>query len=769
MTLKTRKPTGAVPWPLILVEGEEKSGKAQPLNARIATPSGWTTMGELAVGSRVIGSNGRPTTVTAVYERGERDIYRLTFSDGAEVEACDEHLWATTTSSALHCQYNKGPKKGQRNYRPLVTRTTTELRDKVLNGIVVHIPMAAPVQYDPGEVLPFDPYALGLLLGDGCMAKPSYPVYTSGDPELFDSLAAVLPAGDSLTRLKSGKEAGIKGGRTTMALRSMGLMGAKSEGKFIPPSYMTSTAADRLALLQGLMDTDGGMERKSITFTSVSYLMACQVQELVRSLGGSCSMRSKEPSYRGADGSLVACKTAYTLRMRLPLGACPFRLNRKVERWTELRPGFNTPPRRTVKAVEYVGKMPARCITVDAPDHLYLTDHFIVTHNSYACAVLSASPKVGRTLWLDLNEGAADEYIAVPGARYEVIDHDGSWASIVGQVADAKTEAQRAKDAGEKPVVLAIDTGTAEWDLLKTWVDSRARLTDSNKKKLAADPNAEVSAPMNLWNDANARHRKLMTMLMTFPGIVIVTARGKEVAALDAKGSPIAGTKEYKVEGNKSLAYDVSCWVRTFRDKPAVVVGARSVHNGVRPGKDKPRELNLDWTLEFLIFEALKCDPAGAHVRNLAEMRPARGQQEIRDEALRPATDFGRVRELYAEAQESGYSETEVVNESQDQELLLKLLHRVGEDKRKAEMPQRPTAVRSAPPSAPSAPPAANEEEFTLDFLARLNEAADEDLGGMQAEVSRAMGAGIITPATASELLTNVKHRRTETRKPVAA
>jgi hypothetical protein len=82
-----------------------------------------------------------------------------------------------------------------------------------------------------------------------------------------------------------------------------------------------------------------------------------------------------------------------TLRMRLPIGVCPFRLARKEQRWQETRPGFSTPPRRTVKAVEYVGRMTARCIIVDAEDHLYLTDHFVVTHNSWAAAVLSASAK----------------------------------------------------------------------------------------------------------------------------------------------------------------------------------------------------------------------------------------------------------------------------------------------------------------------------------------------------------------------------------------
>lgn len=241
---------------------------------------------------------------------------------------------------------------------------------------------------------------------------------------------------------------------------------------------------------------------------------------------------------------------------------------------------------------------------------------------SFSCAVLSASPKVGRTLWLDLNEGAADEYGAIPGARYEVIEHDGTWPSIIGQVAAAKEEAERARDAGEKPVVLVIDSMTAEWDLLKAWADARARKTDSNKRKLERDPNADIQISMNFWNDANSRHRQLMTMLMTFPGIVVVTARGKDVAALDDNGRPLEGKKEYRVEGNKNLGYDVSCWVRMFRDEPAVVVGARSVHNGVRPGKDKPRKLDPDWTLEGLIFDALKCDPGTARSRDLAELRP---------------------------------------------------------------------------------------------------------------------------------------------------
>jgi len=304
---------------------------------------------------------------------------------------------------------------------------------------------------------------------------------------------------------------------------------------------------------------------------------------------------------------------------------------------------------------------------------------------SFACAILSASPKVGRTVWLDLNEGAADEYGAIPGARYEVIEHDGTWPAILGQVEAAKTEAARAAEAGEPPLVLVIDSMTAEWDLLKTWAETRARGSNSNKKKLADDPNAEIQISMNFWNDANTRHRKLMTILMTFPGIVVMTARGKDVAALDDKGRPIEGSKEYRVEGNKNLAFDASCWVRMYRDKPAIVVGARSVHTGIRPGKDNPQDLDPDWSLEGLIFDALKCDPANAHARDLAELQAQRTPEQIRDEALQSTTGFTQIKELYTEALELRYEGVTLTSETGDEELLTAMLIRLGNERRAAE------------------------------------------------------------------------------------
>lgn len=254
------------------------------------------------------------------------------------------------------------------------------------------------------------------------------------------------------------------------------------------------------------------------------------------------------------------------------------------------------------------GRVPWPLILVEGPEK---------SGKSYAIAVLSASARVGQTYWIDLGEGSADEYGAVDGARYLVVDHDGTWAGIYGAVHAVHAEASRVNAAGEPPVVLAIDSMTAEWDMLKDWATNRAR-----KRRGVSDPNAEVKVAMDLWNDANARHAKLMRLLMTFPGIAVITARGKPIAMIGDDGKPVEGRKEYKVEGQKYLAFDASCWVRLDREDPGQVVGLRSVHAGIRPGRDKPKDLPDDWTLEWLIFDALRCDPTGSHARKLTEIHP---------------------------------------------------------------------------------------------------------------------------------------------------
>jgi hypothetical protein len=233
---------------------------------------------------------------------------------------------------------------------------------------------------------------------------------------------------------------------------------------------------------------------------------------------------------------------------------------------------------------------------------------------SYQAAQFTGSDKVGQAYWMDLGEGAADEYINVPGADYLILDHDGSWVDIITQIGEAAAEAEK---AGDKPAVLVIDSASNVWDMLKAWTNSRARNSRNGKKLLAADPDAEIKPAPNLWNDANDRHHQFMNLLARFPGIVILTAKGKETMAVDSDGRPIPNAKDYSVEANKNLPFRVNAHVRLSRDEPPMVVSFRSATNGMRPGVDRPQKYP-DFTLEHLVFDVMGLK--SAQTRDVTEL-----------------------------------------------------------------------------------------------------------------------------------------------------
>lgn len=238
---------------------------------------------------------------------------------------------------------------------------------------------------------------------------------------------------------------------------------------------------------------------------------------------------------------------------------------------------------------------------------------------SWELALLSGSPRVGRTFWLDLGEGRAEEYGAVPGADYEVLEHNGTWVEIVEQAEAVRDEATRAAAAGEPPVVLMVDSMTAEWAMLTEWTDKRARRQKGNVAKLKENPDAEVDVTNNLWNDANSRHNRLLNIFKTFPGIVVMIASEKEVTIMDRAGNPTKD-KEWKPEGQKFLARDCSVWVRFLRESPPQIVKCVGVRYGVLPWKTAPKKMTTQFSLDWLIFDLLRCDPAATRARPIAKL-----------------------------------------------------------------------------------------------------------------------------------------------------
>jgi len=242
---------------------------------------------------------------------------------------------------------------------------------------------------------------------------------------------------------------------------------------------------------------------------------------------------------------------------------------------------------------------------------------------SWSAAELSASPKVGRTYWIELgDESTADQYGAIPNVRYEIVEPGNKhqvwdWRALHTACRDFRNETYRAADAGESPPVLVIDQVGAIWEMLGEWADNRARSSNKNRELLAKDPNAEIDITSNYWNDATARWRKLISLCLTSKGIVVLLSRGEEVTLFEG-GLPTK-KKTWKVAGQKSLPTSMPIWVRMTRDGNPRLIKLRAVVNGVRPGVDREQGLP-GFTLEKLIFDRYGWDPASSGYRQIVPM-----------------------------------------------------------------------------------------------------------------------------------------------------
>ena len=362
-------------------------GRAQPLSANVLTPSGFESIGSMKVGDLVIGSDGCPTPVIGVYPQGPKQVVCLRAQDGASTLCCLEHLWRVTTAS---------DRRYGRTGRAIETREMIgQLRAAHAHRFELPL-VGAPVLFEPRQV-PIDPYAIGLLLGDGCLTTKTTPTFSTADPELAAALEEVLDGIELrhkggvdyvLRHVNGGRGGVIVANPVTAALRELGLAGTRSETKFVPESYLYNEPGVRIALLQGLLDSDGGpvVQRDRtcrIQYTTCAPRLRDDVVFLVRSLGGVAYWRRRQAAGRRpglARGRPVVHRAdAFALDIRLPSGIEPFRLHRK--RAVYQRDGGGH-PMRFVDAIEPAGEMDTVCIQVAAADSLYVTEDFLVTHNT---------------------------------------------------------------------------------------------------------------------------------------------------------------------------------------------------------------------------------------------------------------------------------------------------------------------------------------------------------------------------------------------------
>ncbi|MBC7798646.1 MAG: PhoH family protein [Pyrinomonadaceae bacterium] len=373
-------------------------GRAQTLDSKILTPDGWRKMGDLQNGDFVVGSDGKPTEVIGVFPQGKKEVFRVTMTDGASAVVCGEHLWQVKTM------------EDKRRNKPARVLETQEMIGNFRrnNQYCYELPLlSAPVEWEPRQIL-LDAYSLGLLLGDGCITDKTSPGFATKDYELISSLETGFSKMDLKIRRKSKIDFVItnpfagKGGHfsqvvrnpLTQILRELNLSRTRSNTKFVPEIYLYNDANVRLAVLQGLLDTDGGVVTQAnrtcrIQYATTSERLRDDVIFLVRSLGGVATSRTRKASGRKpgfARGREVEHRNdAFILEIRLPENIEPFRLRRKADVYQQLGAGR---PMRFIKNIEKVGEAETQCISVAALDSLYVTDDFILTHNTLADAFI---------------------------------------------------------------------------------------------------------------------------------------------------------------------------------------------------------------------------------------------------------------------------------------------------------------------------------------------------------------------------------------------
>ncbi|RYC11029.1 replicative DNA helicase [Nocardioides zhouii] len=390
---------------MIIVAARPAMGKALALDTPLPTPSGWTTMGDVAVGDLLYDANGRPTRVVAATDvMADRPCYEVTFSDGSVIVADAEHQWLTETRAARKSRwaaehhYNRS--RNQRIHASVVT--TEQIAGSVHVGAekrANHAVLNASALVGHNESLAIDPYVLGAWLGDGHSASgritcetPEIPMriegrgydvshrgamlYSIKTPRTASAQAGVCPSCSGVMHGTYLCESCQRDhGSFTALLRGLGVL----NDKHIPSHYLRASESARRDLLAGLLDTDGTVVKGvgSVQFAVSSKRLADDVHELVVGLGYRCGRTTKR-----VKGRTEASSTCYILNFSTVDDV--FKLERKALLHKEERPQSTVRiGKRYITSVKPVESVPVRCVQVDNEDHLYLAGRSMIpTHNS---------------------------------------------------------------------------------------------------------------------------------------------------------------------------------------------------------------------------------------------------------------------------------------------------------------------------------------------------------------------------------------------------
>ena len=336
----------------------------------VKTKYGWKKMGDIKLGDKVIGQDGKETKVVGVYPQGVRRIFRVTFEDGRFADVDLEHQWSIINKS----------KKSRRK-----TMVTKDMITLMSDNNELHIDLIKPSNFAPLE-LPIEPYLIGLILGGLNLSNLSI---SSKNKPVLNLLDKSLPAGYTLYNYKQNKDTHFIKPKDISnpssisiyhELFKMDIFNKTNTDRYIPSMYLEGSLEQREDILKGLLDINSSIDKNgSISFKTTSNKLANSISLLVRSLGGICYL-SKSKSSDKHD-------TVYTLNLKLKYPHKYFSLKSKLNKLKE--PSFyNNLSTLKITKIYEIASAKAQCISVDNKNKLYVIKDYIVTHNTYISLAL---------------------------------------------------------------------------------------------------------------------------------------------------------------------------------------------------------------------------------------------------------------------------------------------------------------------------------------------------------------------------------------------
>ena len=383
----------------ILCYGGPGLGKAQPLTSKVLTPSGFIEMGDVKQGTCVRTPDGKNAYVLATYDQGVRKVLKFTFDDGRVVLADENHLWRV---KAIDESANR--KLGCTGKMVWDIKTSANLYGRYnFRKKKVHVPLLVPARGNAIK-LPLDPWLLGFLLGDGFF-KYKHCSFATHDAELVERVRSLLPSGYKLVARNKTRRScdwaismdtvdhnkrtkGVVIHEWRRILTELGLYGKGSHERFIPDIYFRGSLSQRMELIRGLLDSDGYAAKSGnvVQFYSTSKQLARGFQQLIWSIGGIAKSIVRPSSYLDRQRIAIKCRDFCLVTVRVKNPADLFSLTRKKIRLgssTQYSNGLSL----RIQSIERVADEPTRCILVNHPDHLYITDDYVVTHNTLTAEI----------------------------------------------------------------------------------------------------------------------------------------------------------------------------------------------------------------------------------------------------------------------------------------------------------------------------------------------------------------------------------------------